>query len=75
MIWHRTRDLLLADPEAVTYPSPEAKRIVTAFLVVTGGEIRCDQITGRRFPRAADHTTFLREGGCADLLAALTLDH
>jgi hypothetical protein len=45
---------------------------IARFVAATGGRFECSEIVGRKFSSVADHAAFVREGGCARVLEALT---
>jgi hypothetical protein len=49
-----------------------ASRIVERFLEASGHVFECSEIAGRRFVDVRDHAAFLRGGGCAGILEALS---
>jgi hypothetical protein len=51
----------------LTAPSAELEK----FLASTDYEIECAKIVGRKFENVADHARYVREGGCAKIIAAL----
>jgi hypothetical protein len=57
------------DYEAV---EARATRIVERFLNASGHRFECSEIVGRRFVDVADHAAYLRGGGCAGILEALS---
>ncbi len=55
----------------LTAASPELER----FLASADYEFECVRIVGRKFAGAADHGAYVREGGCARIIAALAAQH
>ncbi len=51
----------------LTAASPELER----FLASADYEFECANIVGRKFEDVADHAQYVREGGCAKIIAAL----
>lgn len=49
-----------------------ATRIVERFLEASGHRFECAEIVGRRFADVADHAAYLRDGGCAAIVEALS---
>ena len=41
------------------------------FLASADYEFECASIVGRKFADVADHAAYVREGGCAKIIAAL----
>lgn len=50
---------------------PEAKSTLKRFRQHTGGELRCRLICGRSFASLKEHSDFLADGGCSDILNLL----
>jgi hypothetical protein len=50
---------------------PLAQGTLEAFDRATGCEMLCHGITGRRFAAVAEHTEFIKNGGCAELIDLL----
>jgi len=49
-----------------------ANRIVERFLEASGHVFECSEIVGRKFADIPDHAAYLRGGGCARILEALS---
>jgi hypothetical protein len=45
---------------------------IARFLAATGGRFECAEIVGHRFEDVAEHAAFVRGGGCAKVVEALT---
>jgi len=52
------------------HENPSAARALETFQRVSP-ETRCDRIVGRRFETVAEHTEYVRGGGCARVIEAL----
>jgi hypothetical protein len=50
------------------YFNPESKEVLKAFLKRTGGEILCRNLAGRSFSSIEDHSEFIRQGGCREII-------
>lgn len=50
---------------------PEAKQTLATFKEASQGQMLCREITGRRFNTVDDHSTFIRNGGCQQLIDVL----
>lgn len=51
-----------------------ATRIVERFLEASGHRFECSEIVDRTFADVADHAAYLRAGGCARILEALSAE-
>ena len=52
--------------------NPKAEKAFEAFEAVTEGKILCHEICGTRFNSMTDHTDYIANGGCSDLIHALS---
>lgn len=48
-----------------------SERILRTFFAAAGSELDCRAVTGRTFASVADHTEFIRDGGCGKLIRVL----
>ncbi len=53
------------------FSDPLAQGMLEAFDRATGREMLCRKITGRCFNSVAEHTEFIKNGGCAELIDLL----
>jgi len=51
--------------------NPEAKKTLEAFQKKTEHTYLCSELTGKRFRTIDEHTEFIRNGGCAELIQLL----
>lgn len=58
--------------EAPGFKSPRLIAAMDSFRACAGEAFECTAIAGRRFSDARDHSTYLRDGGCARLMDVLT---
>ncbi|MGD2033608.1 MAG: C-GCAxxG-C-C family protein [Bacteroidales bacterium] len=49
----------------------EAKKTMNAFYQATDSKILCHEICGQCFSSLNDHSDFIKNGGCAELINAL----
>jgi len=50
---------------------PDTEKIIAAFQKATNYEMECRKITGRQFKSIADHTEFIKGGGCGKVIEIL----
>ncbi|NOR34358.1 MAG: hypothetical protein GQ579_06725, partial [Bacteroidales bacterium] len=50
---------------------PDKDLTLKAFYEETDYEIQCDKICGQRFETIAEHTEFVKNGGCKKLIGVL----
>jgi hypothetical protein len=55
----------------ISFNDPVASAAIEKFLESADYEFECAKIVGRKFENAADHAAYVREGGCAKIIAAL----
>ena len=70
-IWMKTLAWCRDHPGKSAYTNPDAKRVLEAFRAATGQQMLCHTITGQRFTTIDEHTEFVRNGGCAELIELL----
>ena len=57
--------------EKSPYSNPEAERTLENFMEYTEGEIVCKELCGRSFKSVEEHSKFIAEGGCEEILNIL----
>jgi hypothetical protein len=62
---------ILKNGGKIGFSAPHAAEAIARFKECTGGELECSTIVGRKFESVADHSAYLREGGCSAVLEAL----
>jgi len=55
----------------VNFRSPEAVSLIERFIKASDYEFECHKIVGRRFESIDDHSQWLAEGGCQEILDTL----
>ncbi len=56
------------------FKNPRAQQAIERFLKSADHEFECAKIVGRNFESVADHSDYIRGGGCAAIIGALTAD-
>jgi hypothetical protein len=59
--------------DKVGFKSPRIAELVDRFMECTDSKFPCSEIVGRRFESFADHTGYLRDGGCARIVEAVAV--
>jgi hypothetical protein len=54
-----------------SYNNPKANALIEKFLESSGYEFECHKITGRRFGNVYEHASYVRDGGCQQIITAL----
>ena len=70
-IWMNTLAFCRKQPGKSAYKNPNAKIILKAFDGATDNKILCHEISGQWFKTIADHTEFIKNGGCDKLIDVL----
>jgi hypothetical protein len=71
LIWVLTMRDLEAGVEISGFSYPKGDEAVEKYLKSSDYEFECAGVVGHRFESVADHATYLREGGCAQIIEAL----
>jgi hypothetical protein len=71
-IWMNTLSWCRKQTGKPAYRNPNAKNTLNAFLGAADSKILCHKITGQRFKTINDHTEFMKNGGCDELINGLT---
>jgi C_GCAxxG_C_C family probable redox protein len=74
-IWYKMLDWGRKNPgkKPSMFNNPEAKKVLEAFVAVTGGEMNCKVICNRKFSSAEEHSEFIRKGGCRIIIETLAV--
>ena len=72
-IWKKMLDWCRENPDKDPpyFNNKAAKRILKAFKAETDGKMRCREICSRVFTSVEEHTEYLVQGGCKDLMTTL----
>jgi hypothetical protein len=70
-IWMKTLEQCKAEPGKSFYTNPKAREVLEDFYQKTDYEILCSKITGKKFQSVEDHTEFIQNGGCKELIDEL----
>jgi hypothetical protein len=55
----------------IDFKSPRALGLIDRFLKCTDSELECSKIVGRKFENISDHASYLRDGGCSEVIEIL----
>jgi hypothetical protein len=55
-----------------SFNDPVTEKILKSFNDATNGEMKCSKISGRCFNSITDHTEFIKNGGCENLITILS---
>jgi len=70
-IWMKALINIRDSNKKISYSGPETEKMIKAFYDITDFEIECRKITGKNFDSIADHTAFIKEGGCSKLIDSI----
>jgi hypothetical protein len=48
------------------------KKIISRFKEETGGEMHCENICGKKFSSAGEHSEYVQNAGCENLISKLS---
>ena len=72
-IWIKSLAVARENPEQMIFTNPEAKAVLEAFTEAMGPEMECHKICGRRFATVEEHTAFVKNGGCEQVMEVLAV--
>jgi len=67
-IWMNTLSRVKNESYKASMSDPIAEKIINSFYEVTDYEIECSKICGKKFNTLEEHTKFIQNGGCKDLI-------
>jgi hypothetical protein len=70
-IWMKTLAICKKHPGNPPYPNTDVIKIQETFREFTNNEFQCRKICGRTFKTISDHTEFIKNGGCKNLIDLL----
>ena len=59
-------------PEKSSFSNSNAQKLLNSFNAVTSSEMRCHKICKQHFNVPGDHTQFIKNGGCNELINSLS---
>lgn len=71
-IWMKTLNWSKNNPGKNSYDNPMANQTLNDFLDKTGNKILCRNITNQAFKSLDEHSNFIRNGGCKELIDLLS---
>ena len=71
VIWMNTLAKVRTQKYKYTLSDPDMENILNTFYEATGYEMECSKISGRCFKTIAEHSEFIKNGGCGKLLDVL----
>jgi hypothetical protein len=72
-IWKSSLEWVKENPGKSGYNNPNANKVLEAFFSASDYEFECKKITGRQFKTIEEHSDFIKNGGCKQLLDALAV--
>lgn len=70
-IWKTIYELAKKDGWKYTIDDPDSAKVMERFNQVTEYEMECSKICGKKFNNVKEHTEFVKNGGCKELMNAL----
>jgi len=73
-IWYKMLELGKKNPEVSQkfMDNPDAKKVLRAFYMQTDSEMLCKNICKRNFNSIDEHSEYIKNGGCSQLIEALS---
>ncbi len=71
-IWMNALSWCRKHKSGSAYKDPEAKEILYEFRLLTDDKFLCDDISQTHFNSVKEHTDFLQQGGCSELIEELS---
>jgi len=71
-IWKSSLDWCKDNPGESGYKNPKSKEIMEAFISKTESEFLCQNICKKRFESVDEHTAYINNGGCIELIEILS---
>jgi len=59
------------NPGDTTFKIPEGQKVLKAFLKETNSEVLCYKLCGKRFSSLEEHSEFIKNGGCKNIIRIL----
>jgi hypothetical protein len=70
-IWKSTLERVKSNTYKYSISDPKIEKIINAFYSVTDYEMECSKICGRKFANVAEHSDYIRNGGCEKVISML----
>ena len=71
-IWFNSLSWLKDNPDKSAYSNPLAKSTLKRFKKATNNEFLCAEICGNKFNSIEEHSAFIKNGGCNDIMDVLS---
>jgi len=71
-IWMRSLNWSRGHVGKSSFKNPDAIRVLEAFEEEADGRILCSELSGQKFESYDRHSNFIKDGGCENLILALT---
>jgi len=70
-IWMKSLEWCKEVKKKSSFNNPSSKKVLETFLSASDSKILCSNITGTHFTNIDEHTSFIKNGGCARLINRL----
>ena len=71
-IWLKSLDWCREIEKKSSFLNPAAKKVLEQFYEATDSNILCSEISGSQFKNMDEHSSYINNGGCADLINTLS---
>jgi hypothetical protein len=72
-IWMSGMDYITQNAKKPGLDNPMASAVLNRYLENADYEFECAKIVGRKFENVADHALYIQNGGCANIIAGLSV--
>ena len=70
-IWMKSLEWCRQEKKKSSFKNPNSKKVLETFYLTTDSRILCSDISGAHFMNLDDHTSFIKKGGCTELINTL----
>ena len=70
-IWMKSLEWCKEEKKKSSFKNPYSKKVLETFYLATDSRILCADISGAHFKNIDNHTSFIKKGGCAELINTL----
>ncbi len=75
VMWHKMLEWTRENPDKMPnmFKNPDAQEVLKEFFAETGNEESCSKICAKHFKTMEEHTEYVQNGGCQQLIDALAV--
>ena len=72
-LWLTGINIIKAGADKINFENPKAVDLIDRFLKCTDFKFECAEIVGRKFANIEDHASYLKGGGCSEIIKTLAI--